>query len=204
MDKRQLKIIIPAILQKSGRKKTNFYGIYASNQLTKDLRTRLINRKSNFCGLVVNTAPIIQTGEHWQTIAIDHQNKKIEFFCSFGTRPRGRIKLFLVGLMKDLHYTLLYSTTQFQNFCSSYCGHFCVLFYFCRFNGITYKDFLHLFDATDFEKNDRLVRVSLNVLLSNLNIKVPKIDKKNELAIKKLEQMCDNQLKLLLLLSDQK
>ena len=53
---------------------------------------------------------------------------------------------------------LFYNPKQLQSYCSSVCGHYCILFLLTLQCGIHTSDFVDLFDPVDTKANDRIVR----------------------------------------------
>lgn len=79
-------------------------------------------------------------GSHWVAINID-ENGHGEYFDSFGRKPSGYHKLFLMRNAKKWFF----NNANIQNRFTSVCGEYCLVYIYFKFKGKTMFDFLSLF-----------------------------------------------------------
>ena len=119
---------------------TQFRGVFPINHVP---RRRL---KTPF-GMIINTDPSEEEGEHWVALFQAHEQQPVEYFDSYGLPPSSHL---VQVFHKD---KLVYSTRRLQSYCSSLCGEYCILFLLYRFYSISFIEFLKLFLSTP-EVND--------------------------------------------------
>ena len=114
-----------------------FKGVYSKNNLP--LR-KLVTRPIAF---IINTQNSDEPGEHWVGLFVA-KNNIAEFFDSFGRNPLCcEIKKFLI--INDVKI-LIINKNIIQNIFSDNCGRYCILFIKLKCNGMTFSDFLKLFN----------------------------------------------------------
>ena len=150
MDSRQLVQIMSELCG------SRFHGVYASSDLAHLPMNHEV-RSHDPWGIIVNTGTWASKGEHWTAIcsagdSLDHQ---VDYFCSYGTPPTA---------VKNIHSFLnkfaevIYNPHQLQSLCSSFCGHYVILFLLSRLvYDLSYTAFLNQFNTNDRQSNDRVV-----------------------------------------------
>ncbi|DAC80298.1 TPA_asm: adenain [Terrapene box turtle adintovirus] len=107
-------------------------------------------------GLVVNTHPHNQPGEHWLALYLAERNRG-EFFDSYGHPPNS--VLFPKSIMKFLNKNatdMVFHNRQLQDPRSVACGYHCVFFLHHRSKGLSFDRILKLY-SNDLVQNDRMV-----------------------------------------------
>ena len=176
MDSTQLNIILKKLLGDV------FKGVFAIDELQE---VKLL-KDSKSWGIIVNTAKRHQSGEHWICICKTKTSTNINYFCSYGTSPDmfDEIETFLAQWIQ-----VLYNPFQIQSNCSSFCGHFCVLFLFTRLKEKkSYETFLSIFSKENQKRNDTKAIRWFNQITQE--IRIPKLRKNDQSAIKNQEELC--------------
>lgn len=106
-------------------------------------------------GIIVNTDPANQPGQHWCAIYCDAQGH-LEFFDSYGRSPE-RNSMFITTWIHRRSNHVRFNQKQLQSDRSSVCGQYCLLFLHQRRQGITLRQFLDTFDSSNFDTNDAYV-----------------------------------------------
>jgi hypothetical protein len=138
------------------RARTVFKGTFALNQIP------LAYTLNPPYGLVVNTEPSSQAGDHWIALFQSERAQPVEILDTRGdsyskelTAPENYIPHLLDVLMID-DYQI--NRLPLQSPCSSLCGEYCILFLYCRMMlGLSFESYLSLFSETDLYANDRFV-----------------------------------------------
>ncbi|GFT83196.1 uncharacterized protein TNCV_3736581 [Trichonephila clavipes] len=87
------------------------------------VRDLLPNNRGYYQSFIVNTDSSLEKGTHWQAMYFD-ENDKCTFFCSYGTDPRGSIKIFI-----DNNSTQVECNSKLlQHPKTTSCGLFCLYF----------------------------------------------------------------------------
>lgn len=120
------------------------FNVFAANELPIHMRapTYLISN------LDTNTGP----GSHWVAIHIDI-NGIGEYFDSYGRKPTNYHKTFLQRNTK----IWFYNNKSLQNFYTSVCGEYSLVYLYFKYIGVSMKNFVNLF----FENtlcNDLLIK----------------------------------------------
>ena len=105
------------------------------------------------CSVIVNLDSSKQKGSHWVCIHIDVQ-EKAEYFDSYGFPP---VNQDFVAFMQKNAKVWTYNTRGLQDYFSSVCGNYCVVYLYFKTRHYTLKDFLGLF-SDDRMNNDLLIR----------------------------------------------
>lgn len=105
---------------------------------------------------VVNLDPDSKPGSHWVAISID-SNGLGEYFDSYGRNASSYHKSFLARNCHNWYY----NSKILQNYFTTVCGEYCLVYLYFKFKGLSMKTFLNLFtEETMF--NDLLVREMFN------------------------------------------
>lgn len=136
---------IETVLTRDTKTQPVFGGVYASDQLPKDL----LPGKRLY---VANTDPASKPGQHWVAFYFD-QNGGCSYFDSYGFPPTQ--ESFLTFIQNNAnHWT--FNTERIQHPKSTVCGHYCIFFgvHMCR--GLKMGKIVSMFDA-DPRLNDIMV-----------------------------------------------
>lgn len=101
--------------------------------------------------LVSNLDPDTKPGSHWVAIHID-KNGMGEYFDSFGRKPTKHLEAFLNVNTKKWFY----NNEVIQNYFSSLCGMYCLIFLYLRNKGIRMSNFVEMF-SKDTVTNDVMI-----------------------------------------------
>ena len=86
---------------------------------------------------IINEDDSYSAGTHWSVIYYPFENSIVEFFDSFGRKPKQEF-------IKDQNF--IHNNLQLQTLFSSTCGHYCLLFVWFRIKlGYTMKEFVDFF-----------------------------------------------------------
>lgn len=103
-------------------------------------------------------------GTHWVCYFNKPSNNYIYYFDSYGILPPHNTLKWL----KTSNKKILYNTSHIQNFSSSSCGYYCLIFIYWMLNNEKYLDFVQLFENNgDVNFNNEK---TLNKLLNHYNI----------------------------------
>ena len=128
-----------------------FKGVFALNQIPATLKPPF--------ALIFNSEPLPSDGQHWLALFCPSKSGSVEFFDTSGQSPH-----FLIQKTESLqrlltfaasnsnyvennnyHNNIIWNKKQIQDGCSVVCGHFCILFVYCRLKGMPYSEFLSCF-----------------------------------------------------------
>lgn len=119
------------------------YNVFAANRIPIHVKLPIF--------FVSNLDPDSKPGSHWIAIYIDEHGDG-EYFDSFGRKPRGSHYLFLKTNCKKW----VYNTQVVQNYLTSVCGEYCLLYIYFRINGVSFNNFLQMF-SEDTLCNDVII-----------------------------------------------
>lgn len=102
--------------------------------------------------LICNMDPDTKAGSHWVAMCIDSKGVG-EFFDSFGRKPDKYQEDFFRKNCKRY----VYNTNVIQNYLTSVCGMYSLVYIYCRFKGIKMYDFIKMF-TNDTLRNDLLIK----------------------------------------------
>jgi hypothetical protein len=138
------------------RARNIFKGTFALNQVP------LVYTLNPPYGLVVNTEPSSQAGEHWIALYQSEQGRPVEILDTRGSSYSKDLTAHenyvqhVVDVLKIEDYQM--NRFPLQSPCSSLCGEYCVLFLYCRMMvDLSFDSYLSLFSETDLYANDRFV-----------------------------------------------
>ena len=134
--------VIDNIIQKDARTRSQFYGVYAADELPYYLPPQTL--------AIVNCCNVNQKGMHW--LAINTSEDTLEFFDSFGYAPN------MYGLDKKLPEAsvVTYNSKQLQSYNSSVCGQYCLYYCYFKVRGYKMNDIISIF-SNDYDNNDMYV-----------------------------------------------
>lgn len=113
---------------------------------------QLPNTISVPCGVIVNSDPQNKPGEHWTAIYID-KFRIGEYFCSYGYPPIvQQHRRFLSNNCRRWTH----SSKEIQDFGSSVCGQYCLLYLLMKAHGRSLADFQNLFTDSRAINDKRL------------------------------------------------
>ena len=121
-----------------------FLGVFAADEIPRNIRQKPAI-------LVTNTDARGLPGEHWVAIYFGDDGKG-EFFDSFGRSPGPHFANYM-----DKHsIAWIYNDIQLQNYVSSFCGHYCVMYCCYRSIGLNMTSIVNMFGRNTIV-NDYLV-----------------------------------------------
>ena len=123
-----------------------FIGTFSANTIPP------IRNFKNPQAMVVNTARLGESGEHWVGLLIN-ESRECYYFDPLGGQIYNIDILYSLQKMKITKYQ--YSTRQVQSFASNSCGYFCLAFVLAWKLKIPYDVFVDQF-SEDLKKNDRI------------------------------------------------
>lgn len=125
--------------------KTSILGVFAADQLPKDLRFP--------CGFIANTDDHLNDGRHWCSF-YSPNSTTIEYFDSFGKS----IDYFNTYFSKytSVFDNIVVNFKQLQSDYSDLCGMYCLFFLLQRINGVSFHDIVYSF-SNDSDYNDSVV-----------------------------------------------
>ena len=112
------------------------------------------------CLYVINTDYGSGIGEHYLSFIIDRE-KRVTFFDSYGFQP---ISCFVNWWRKYDFTPVTYSKLWLQSPFSQTCGYFQIVFALFMSGGVSFDEFLSMFDETNLVLNDLLVVECVNKL----------------------------------------
>uniref|UniRef100_A0A1Y1LYY3 Ubiquitin-like protease family profile domain-containing protein n=1 Tax=Photinus pyralis TaxID=7054 RepID=A0A1Y1LYY3_PHOPY len=113
---------------------------------------------------IVNTDVSTRTGQHWNGIYIDEDGNG-EYFDSFGRPPTG---LHLKFLKKHAR-KFTFNSRVLQHPLSTYCGQYCLMYLVFKFNNLSLKEFVDMFN-NDLECNDDIIDLLYNMTFYKVNL----------------------------------
>ncbi len=126
-----------------------FRGVYSIDNIPKKLF-----RRTPFC-IIVNSDPSFLPGMHWLACWIDKTPNCVEFFDSFGQKPH--LYTNFPDYFAKYSNCLTINKIKLQSEQSAVCGHFCLVFLYCRSLGISLNTFKKIFNRKDRPKNDQKI-----------------------------------------------
>ena len=107
--------------------------------------------------LIANTDPDNMPGAHWVAFYADDDNQ-LEMFDSFGNSHDAypQFKYFV-----DKYETVKYNGVRLQQYFSSTCGYYCLMFVLFRCKKFSMEDIVHLF-TDNHGNNDQVVTAFVN------------------------------------------
>ena len=126
--------------------KNRFLGVFPLDKINK------INTKTNY-SCIVNTALSTHKGEHW--IAIYFARTTVEYFDSYGMKPKPEIHRWI----HDKKKKYIYNRRQVQGTFQATCGAHCIYFLYHRCQGIKMREIA-------LNQNDLKVTMFVNSLYS--------------------------------------
>ena len=121
-----------------------FEGVYPRDCLPKDVKYP--------SGIICNTDPASQPGEHWICIYVDHYGVG-EYFDSFGLPPLFKeFKKYLT----EYCVSWIFNDKTIQSITSNVCGLYCMYYLIMRSKGFTMRELMKVF-SDDCVSNDKIV-----------------------------------------------
>lgn len=115
--------------------------------------------------IVSNLDPDSKPGSHWIAIHIDAKGVG-EYFDSFGRKPTGYHRLFLKRNTKRWFY----NCQTIQNYFTSVCGEYCLVYLYFKFRCKTMHDFINQFSNNSL-CNDLVLRTMFKSIFMNKKYK---------------------------------
>lgn len=96
--------------------------------------------------MILNTQPSASKGLHWVAVYRAQEQACVEYFDSFARKPiPAIISLFEPSLSVHAR-EICYSKKQIQSNYSSLCGEYCIVYLCCRLFGMSFEEFLSVFE----------------------------------------------------------
>lgn len=99
--------------------------------------------------IISNLDPDFKPGSHWIAIYID-VNGVGEYFDSFGRKPEGYHKMFLIRNAKKWYC----NHQQLQSYLTSVCGKYCLVYLYLKTKNVKFNDFINVFSTVNSLGND--------------------------------------------------
>lgn len=106
-------------------------------------------------GLIVNTDPASEPGEHWLAIFVN-ENNHAEIFDSFGKPPDNR---YIIDFIENNFNSSCYNTVRVQHDSSAKCGQFAIGYLKSRLNGFSSEEFISIFNRDNLLENDKFIEL---------------------------------------------
>lgn len=122
-----------------------FGGVYASDRLPEI---------PQYNAYIVNLDPASKPGSHWIAIYFDRRKESVDYFDSYGLKPRN------VGILRFLKKNAIfknYNLITYQGPCSTVCGQYCLYFLYHKANGLSMAHIQKKFNPMTKDANDRRV-----------------------------------------------
>ena len=129
------------------KKESQFIGAYPCNLIP-------IKLPPPPYGLIINTDRDDQPGSHWISVFVTKENHG-EYFDSFGFPP---LVQDIVNFLDKQGFCFCRSDSVIQHPTSVACGHFAIGFLLARFRGVSFEEFLALFDTSPLRNNDTIIK----------------------------------------------
>lgn len=118
--------------------------VFAANRLPQNVSLPIF--------FISNLDPDFKPGSHWVAVFINSRGVG-EYFDSFGRKPTKYHEMFLKRNTKQFFY----NGKIIQNYLTSVCGIYCLVYIYFRSKGISMHDFVNMF-STDTLFNDFVVK----------------------------------------------
>lgn len=152
---------------------SNFDIIKICNYLDIKLDGVIMNNQFKFnwlskqFGLIANLEDTDSIGSHWVGYYNDPSTNSIFYMDSYGEVCNAKIYNMIIKKGTNLYF----NKKQFQELDSKVCGWFCILFlYYMQKTKLKIKgmvSFLKLFNYTDYNKNDKIVKQKILTIIKN-------------------------------------
>lgn len=107
--------------------------------------------------LIANTDGMNESGTHWVAFYSDSENE-IEFFDSFGKLPDEYPQF---NYFINHFDTIRYNGERLQQYFSSTCGYYCMMFLYLRCKKLQFEDIVYIF-TDNYKDNDQGVTAFIN------------------------------------------
>lgn len=122
------------------------YGCIAADQMPQNIQRPAF--------IAANTDTSDQPGTHWVCFYIPSNGRKIEYFDSFGNRPRSK---FFLQFLRAHGKKFVWNMQRLQSDFSAVCGHFRAEFLHHKCASRTLSSFVKKFDKKNYKQNDMKV-----------------------------------------------
>lgn len=135
-----------------------FGGCLANDQLANLLQLQSNQLPKAF---VINLCDSTIVGEasigcHWTALYL-HNNHHVDYFDSAGDPSFLSNKYIWQFIQKQLVRDVTFVSKQIQSLTSNKCGMFCLTFLNALASGISYDEFVSVFDLNNLDRNDKIV-----------------------------------------------
>ena len=127
--------------------RSKFCGVYAENTLPRHL-------ESYPCGVIVNTDPKGQPGQHWVAFYLTSPQEG-EFFDSYGHTPQFYSRHYVEFLNRNVQ-DWTSNPKGLQSTFTAVCGEYCIFYLLHRARGVNMNTIVNVFHSNK-EYNDHLV-----------------------------------------------
>lgn len=102
---------------------------------------------------IINLSSKNEPGTHFIALSINHEDKKIFYFDSFGRKCKNKE---ILRFISKYDYQYRYCNRQIQDPLSVYCGFFCICFVVSTHLSIPFTRIVKIYDVHNFKKNDEI------------------------------------------------
>jgi hypothetical protein len=127
-----------------------FGGVFSRDNLPTFIKSKFY---------IINLNQKHESGSHWVAI-INFLPSRCYYFDSFGIDPAKKILIFMRTSKKEM----IMSSYRIQALMSIMCGYFCIYIIDSLQAGKKFQDVLLEFDASNYMKNDQLIKMKLNLI----------------------------------------
>ena len=114
---------------------------------------------------IINLSSKNDLGTHFIALSINHEDKKVFYFDSFGYKCTNKK---ILRFISKYGYKYRYCNRQIQDPLSVYCGFFCICFVVSTHLSIPFTRIVKLYDEHNLIKNDKICINLIKTLASRI------------------------------------
>ena len=126
----------------------NYQGTFSCDNIKKP------NFRSTIETYIINLSKLGKKGSHLVALQLNHKNKKIIYFDSFGLPCSNKD---ILSFISKVNSEYKYNTKQIQHFKSFHCGMYCLAFVMFNDNKTNLLNFLKMFKSVNLFQNNNIV-----------------------------------------------
>lgn len=158
-----IKLILRSNLSSSFKTCIRYLGVFPSD-FTPYHQLLSSNDRSLISFCIVNTDPASEPGQHWVAFFRSGKEAPLEFFDSYGEPPETYgFPLNSSNLNSNITSPIKFSSRLLQDYGSSVCGHYCILFLYIR---LSLLNSAHVTPSSNSSSDDFATSISIIAHLS--------------------------------------